>query len=132
MHLRAVRSAKVAERAGGTFVALTAGELAAISPQDSGVLIRDDGGIWPAGRSNAIVEYEHGHDMPTEEIASNSKIRLRSILGRPTSGVPDRAVSYTIAEGGVYRLSTPGKRSTGIPDVDAAYLRHAHSQIWIA
>jgi hypothetical protein len=132
MQLRTCRAAKVAERAGGTFTALTAGQIAAIAADESGVLIRDDGEVWPAGRANVIVEYEYGHDMPPEEIASAAKIRLRSRLGSTTSSVPDRALSFTAADGGVYRISTPGPQRTGIPDVDAAYLGNAHEKVWIA
>jgi hypothetical protein len=132
MQLRVCRAAKVADRAGGTFTALTAGQVAAVAADESGVLIRDDGDTWPAGRANVIVEYEHGHDMPVEEIASAAKQRLRSRLGMTDTSVPYRAISFSAEAGGTYRLSTPGPRSTGMPDVDAAYLRHAHQKVWIA
>lgn len=132
LELRALRAASVAERAGGTFVALTAGELAAVAPLRSGVLARDDGGKWPYGRRNVLVEYEYGLDMPGEGIRSAAKLRLRSRLTMNRSAIPDRALSFTTNEGGTYRLTTAGPRSTGQPDVDAEYLRDAHERVWIA
>jgi hypothetical protein len=132
MQVRAVRSAKVAVRAGGTFIALSVDQVAAVAPDASGVLVRDDGDVWPRGRKNVLVEYEHGLDYPPEEVRTAAMLRLRSRLGMGNTGVPDRAISFTVAEGGVYRLSTPGKDRTGVPDVDAAYLRHRDEAVWIA
>ena len=131
MYLRTVRAASVAPFAGQTFTALDAGALAALAAQPEGVIIRDDGAVWPAGHRNVIVEYEHGLDAPPEEIRSQAKLHFRSVLNRPNTGVPDRALSFTVADGGVYRLTLPGADSTGIPDVDAAYARNAEPKVWI-
>jgi hypothetical protein len=132
MMLRTCRAASTAPYAGAGFTAFTAGQLSAVAAAPSGVLIRTDGGIWPYGRSNVIVEVEHGADSCPAEITSAAMRRLRSKLGAPKSNVPDRAISYTVADGGVYRLTTPGPRSTGIPDVDAAYQGGGHERVWIA
>jgi hypothetical protein len=130
--VRTVRAASVAERYGAALVPLTSDQLAAVAPEPSGVLIRDDGAVWPRGHQNVIVDYEHGADRPPEDIHQNSMLRLRSVMGRTTSGIPDRVLSYSIADGGIYRIALPSATSTGIPDIDAAYKRHGHDRVWIS
>jgi hypothetical protein len=132
MDLRAVRAVKVAARYGQTYVDLTAAELAAVAPLQSGVLARDDGGIWPAGRRNVIVEYEYGKDYCPPEVTDAAIMRLRYIVTASRTTVPDRAISYTILEGGVYRMAQAGRRSTGSPDIDASYLRNGNPTFWLA
>jgi hypothetical protein len=130
--VRTVRAASVAERFGAALVPLTVDQLAAVAPEPSGVLIRDDGAVWPRGHQNVIVEYEHGADRPPEDVHQNAMLRLRSVMGRTASGIPDRALSYSIADGGIYRIALPNATSTGIPDIDAAYKRAGHERVWIA
>lgn len=132
MNLRAVRSVKVAAGYGQPYVDLAAAELAAVAPLESGVLARDDGSSWPAGRRNVIVEYEYGHDYPPPEVTDQSIMRLRYMVSSNRTSIPDRAISYTILEGGVYRMAQAGKRSTGSPDIDAAYLRNGNPTFWLA
>jgi hypothetical protein len=133
MYLRAVRAASVSSSGpAGPFVALTAGQLAALAALDSGVIVRTDD-VWPAGRQNVIVEYEHGMDYPPEDIRSAARLRLRSILPRASSGIPDRTISFTDpSTGGIYRLSLPTAERTGIPDVDGAYDAYREPKVWIA
>lgn len=116
-YIRTVRAVRVAG------VAWSAGDVAAVAKSDHGVLTRPGGAIWPAGAGNAVVEYEHGSDVPPAEISNMAMSRLRSKLAQPKSGIPERSLSYTTVDGGVYRLSTPSADATGIPDVDAAYQR---------
>lgn len=132
MFLRSLRAAKVAPQAGGTFTDLSAGEVAATAALPEGVLTRDDGGIWPEGHRNVIVEYEHGMDYPPQEIAEAALLRLQSFAGRASSNIPARAISWTAGEGGIYRISTPSKDRTGIPEVDGAYSRYPNERVWIA
>jgi hypothetical protein len=122
--LRAVRSIKMAGRAGGTFTAFTTAEMGAVAALNSGVLCRDDGNVFTEGRQNVLVEYEYGLDMPPEGVRTQAMRHLRYLLNAGRSGIPDRAISFTIQDGGVYRISTPGEVRTGIPDVDAEYERH--------
>jgi hypothetical protein len=120
--LRVLRAVTVAG------VAWSAPDVAAVGLSAHGVLTRPGGAIWPAGSGNIIVEYEHGLDFPPEPVKSASMIHLRALLGRSKSGVPDRAASFTSGEGGTYRLTLPGEESTGIPDVDAAYMAYARKR----
>jgi hypothetical protein len=131
MDLRAVRSVKVAERYGQPYVDLGVAELAAVAPLASGVLCRDDGSIWPRGRRNVIVEYEYGQDYCPAEVTDSAIMRLRYIVTANRTSVPDRAISYTILEGGVYRMAQAGRRSTGSPDIDAAYTRNGNPTFWL-
>lgn len=115
-NVRAVRAVTVA----GT--AWSAPDVAALVPEDSGVLYRPGCVPWPAGR--VILEVEHGWDYPPEGIRTAAMLRLRSSLGQFSSQVPQRAISFTVQDGGVYRLSTPSRDRTGVPDVDGPYARY--------
>lgn len=123
--LRALR----AVRSDGT--ALTAPEVAAIGVSSSGILVRPGGNVWPWADAivgsltpNVVLEYEHGLNQPPEEVRDAAIVRLRSRLTSTDTGVPYNAISFTAAEGGTYRLSTPSRERTGIPDVDAVYGRY--------
>jgi hypothetical protein len=50
-------------------------------------------------------------------------LRCKTLLSQPKSGIPARAASFSLADGGVYRLSLPSRESTGIPEVDGAYAK---------
>lgn len=115
--IRTVRSVSV------NGVAWTAGQLSNVEYGDSGIL-SIHGGIWMFGRKNIIFEYEYGHDYPSPYLATAAVIRSRSRLGLTDSKVPYRAMSYSSAEGGTYRLSMPGQTTTGIPEVDATLARN--------
>lgn len=117
-YLRAVRAVTI----GGTVLA--ADSLAAIVAKPSGVIYRPGG--WPWGQANVLVEYEHGMAAAPGDVEDAALLRLRSRLSMGKSAIPDRAISWTVQEGGVYRLGVAGPRSTGIPEVDAAYLGYAY------
>jgi len=120
--LRAVRAVSV----GG--VAWLAPDVAALGFTDFGTIVRPGGALWPAGLRNVVLEYEHGLDFPPGTIREAGILRLRSRIAVTRSGVPDRATSYTVADGGVYRLSMPGKERTGVPEVDGAYEKHTRAR----
>lgn len=121
---------------------LTSDELAALTVQSDGILryLNSQGvfsgvhtsGIFPSGLGNVVVEYEHGYDQPPNEIRDAAIAYIRERLQRPRSGIPDRAVSFAVAEGGTYRLAVPDGWSTGNPDIDAILERHAWPTIGIA
>jgi hypothetical protein len=124
--VRTIRSVTMAPRTGGTFTALTAGQLVALSVGADSMVRREDGGVWTEGRDNVVVEYEFGLDAPPRDLARAAKTRLRSRLNAKSSGIPERAMSISVVDGmGTYQLSTPGAWRTGIPDVDAAYARYS-------
>lgn len=123
--VRTIRSAKVAPRAGQSYVSLTAGQLGALAVTSDGTLQRTDYGIWTEGRSNIVIEYEFGCDAPPADLKRGGLLRLRSRVNLHRGGVPDRAISFQLAEGGTYRLSTPSAERTGIPEVDGTYARYS-------
>jgi len=131
---RVVRSIQLAPVYGAPYVAFTDAQLAATAPGDDGVLRLDAGlywpttgflwgAVWPYGRRNIIVEYEHGLDCPTPDIARGSKIRFKSMLLQSKSSVPDRAERIAVTEMGTVLLASPTENTTGISEVDAAYAR---------
>jgi len=120
--IRAVRAVTV----NGTV--WSAPEVTALGFTDFGVIKRPGGAIWPAGTGNIVVEWEHGWDYPPADLSEAAILRLRSRIAYTLSGIPDRAISFDIAEGGTFRLSTPGKQRTGIPDVDGVYEKYTRQQ----
>lgn len=123
--IRTIRAVKVAPRVGQTFVALTADQLAALAVTPDNMVIRTDGAVWTEGRQNVVVEYELGLSRPPADLLRQAKTRFRTWANVVHSGVPDRALSFTSAEGTNYRLDQPGAYKTGVPDVDAAYGRYS-------
>lgn len=114
INVRALRSVTVAG---------VAQNLTGLTVSESGVL---RGLTWAAVETGTqiVVEYEHGRDYPPEDLKDACMLRLRSRLSQGDSGVPQRALSFSVADGGVYRLSTPAANRTGIPDVDGVYERY--------
>ncbi|MGH3371801.1 MAG: hypothetical protein ACRDPR_17555 [Nocardioidaceae bacterium] len=124
-HVRSIRSVKMAPRADGTFVAFDAGELAALQVADDGTLRRVDGAVFTRGFGNVIVELEYGLDGPPAELVQACLTRFRSRLNLNKTSIPDRASSFTVADGGTFRLDMPGAWKTGLPAVDAVYARYS-------
>jgi hypothetical protein len=120
--LRAVRAVSV------NGVALAGTDLTGLGFSDHGVIKRPGGALWPDGLRNIIPEYEHGWDYPPGEVSSAGILRLRARLSQTSSAIPDRAISFTVAEGGVYRLSTPSRQRTGQPDVDGVLERYTRAR----
>jgi hypothetical protein len=123
--VRTVRAVSVAPRAGQTFVALTAAELAALVVQPDSTLRRVDSNVWTEGLQNVIAEYEFGLDGLPAQLLKAAKTRFRNHLNINKSAIPDRASSFTATDGGTYRLTLPDAFRTGVPDVDAAYARYS-------
>ena len=123
--VRTIRSVRMAPRADQTFVSFTAAELAALTVADDGTLRRQDNRVFTEGFQNIIIELEYGLDAPPPDLVQAALTRFRSRLNFNRSQIPDRASSYTAADGGTYRLSMPGPWQTGIPEVDATYARYS-------
>lgn len=102
-------------------------ELDAIPASRAGVAVRTDGEIFERGRSNIVVEYEHGHDRPPADVVEAFMLRVRDVLNRSNRGVPDRATTFTSDVGGTYALLVAGRGGsiTGIPDVDVVLKRYS-------
>lgn len=135
--IRTVRSVHVLDVAGSSSsTAFTADELAALvwqpgTPLDGGdpMIRRGDAGWFAPGRGNVVVEFEYGLDQPPADLQRATIRRLRSRLTTEASGIPDRATSFSVTNGGTYQLANPGPYSTGIPDVDAVYQRYSARSI---
>lgn len=101
----------------------TVRSLTGLGVTPSGVIT---GGSWPAAIPDSVVmvEFEYGMDYPPEDLRDAAMLRLRSRVNQGDSGVPQRALSFTVGDGGTYRLSVPSARRTGVPDVDGVYERY--------
>ena len=88
-----------------------------------GVIERPSG--WARGRANVSVAVEVGLDAPPPDLADAICTRIRTLLSRPDSNVPLRAIQWQPEAGGSYRLDRASRFRCGIPDVDAVYFRHS-------
>jgi hypothetical protein len=124
-HVRSIRSVKMAPRADGTFTSFSASELAALRVSEDGTLRRLDGRIFAEGFANVIVELEYGLDAPPAELVRATLTRFRTRLNLGKTNIPSNASSFTVADGGTYRLDLPGAWKTGRPEIDAVYARYS-------
>lgn len=102
----------------------TAQSLSGLGVSVAGVVSGSSAWYGRVSGTSVIAEYEHGMDYPPEDLKDAAMLRLRSRLSAGDTGVPQRALSFSVADGGVYRLSTPSGKKTGIPDVDGVYERY--------
>lgn len=124
-HVRSVRRVSMAPRADEPFTDFTVAELAAVRVSEDGTLRRLDEQVFTEGFGNVVVEYEYGLSAPPEDLQQAALRRFRSRLNMNKTGIPDRATSFTLSDGGAFRISMPGAWATGIPEVDAAYARYS-------
>lgn len=109
----------------GATTAWTATEVAAIRTAEVTGLVHSALRSFPAGTQNLIVAWEHGHDRPPTDVRDKAMLRLRHHVTRPKSAVPDRAATFQLEGGNVYRLDQAGARKTGIADIDAVLDRYS-------
>lgn len=97
-------------------VALAAGELAATTPSDAGILHNLSGWAW--GQENYIVSYEHGYSRTPARVSQAALTLAR--LWLVDGPLDERTTAFTTADG-TFTLSTPGMRGAvfGVPEVDA-------------
>jgi hypothetical protein len=107
----------------------TAANLAAVHLDEGGIITRL-AATWSPCLTK--IGYEFGFDQPPEDIREAVIRRWRYHLAHPASAIPDRAISFSVGEGGTFRLSTPGPNRTGDPDVDAIYLSPEHHIAMVA
>lgn len=116
-----VRSVTAASIGG---VALTAGELAQLAIEPSGIVRRNDLNLWTKGVKNVVISYEYGYDSPPEDVSKAAMtLAFESLV--PSSLNP-RATSQS-TDLGEFRLSVANVdmgRFTGIPEVDAVILTY--------
>ncbi len=93
-------------------------ELDVDSEGDAGI-IRRLVGDFRIGRTR--IDYRHGLDLPPGDLVDALIQRWVYWLTHPSSGIPDRAISYSSEEGSTFRLATPDAIHTGDPHVDAVY-----------
>jgi hypothetical protein len=126
--IRTIRSVSVITTPGNVVV-YDATQLAAIVIDEDFQIQRSDGGVFDEGRRNVTIEYECGWDAPPAELKDAAMLRLRAVLNRRKTTVPDRATSFVTEGGTTFRLDTPNAFSTGIPEVDAVYNRYSMREL---
>lgn len=122
--LRSVRSVRLYSDA-TTYTAETVSVSLGGLDARSGVAVRTDGGVWPVGCDNIVIEYEHGFDRPPQDVADACMFHARSMLTAPNAPMADSAERYTTPDGVVIFRSLPAANRTGLLQVDAVYERHS-------
>jgi hypothetical protein len=117
-----------------TYTSFTAGELAAIPSTDSAVLERTDGGVFSCGKANIEVGYTFGLRAVPGDLRKAMIAAIRADIASTITGIPDRAVTFQMAEGGTFNLATPGTGQwvTGVPAIDEAIKRYRFRRIGVA
>lgn len=121
--LRMVRSLRTYTDA-TTFTSWTAEDLASLEFDRYGDVTARSGTVFARGDRNLSATFEHGHERPPAGIKRAALQRLRARMNEALTSIPDRATSFSVAEGGTYRLDTAGALKTGQPEVDAALAKY--------
>lgn len=116
-----------------TYTAFTDAEIAAVGPSEAGVVYRSDRNVWSCG-VDYVIEYEYGLDRPPSDLQRAAIQRLRSLLGKPSSGIPDKAVTFTPTNSATAVLASEGRNGwiTAIPAIDAVLMRYRFEHIGVA
>lgn len=110
--LRTVRAARIYTSA-TAYTSLTADELAAIPADDAGIATRTDGGTWPTGDANIVIEYEHGHDRPPADLVNAAIVHLRLQINETRTGFSAEPQIITDAIGNVIDVPSPWRTVLG-------------------
>lgn len=91
-----------------------------------GVLLASSAPVYGA---TVTVTVDYGFSVVPDDVKRAGIIRVRSLLAAESSGIPDRATSFTDVGDNRYNLATAGKfgSETGIPEVDAILARYTSS-----
>lgn len=83
-------------------------------------------GTYTGTGSLLTVYYSYGFPTVPNDVRRAAIMRAQSLAYSRDSGIPDRATSFQMGEGGFFSLATAGKNGseTGIPDVDAILRRY--------
>jgi hypothetical protein len=105
---------------------VTAIDVAGVGPSSTGIVTLVGSDLWPCD-GEIEVGYVHGMTRPPHDVLSAVARYMRDILGSGTSGIPDRATTYSDGQGGTTQLATPGLGPfvTGIPEVDKVLMDRA-------
>jgi hypothetical protein len=125
--IRTVRSVRIYPTAGAvSYTSFTAAQLDGLTVAPDGMIRRTDGDVWRHGYGTIVIEVEHGHDGPLTDITGAALERGQDLLLNPDTAIPPRARAYTDSNTGFsYDLATADKMSTGLPRVDAVYIRRS-------
>lgn len=91
-------------------------------------------GRWWYTGADITVGYEYGQDAPPADLVEAVALAVRRRVLSSSSGLDDRAMSYTTPEGVNVSLVTPGLGPwvTGIPEVDQVLQRRRRERIVFA
>lgn len=124
--VRTVRSCRILSSAGSSsYTSLTSAQLAGLVVTKDGQIRRTDGGVFPDGLGNIVVEVEHGFTAPKSDMRTAALQRIRDLLSNPLSSVPARATKYVQPDGFGYDFTDRDEFSTGLSEVDAVYQRYS-------
>lgn len=126
MRVSAVRRAEERTSGSQTWTALSAGDLADVLVEPTGLLVRETTGVWTLGRRNWRIAYEHGWEQVPEAIKLAA---LRVLVSQVIpSNHSDRMLSETNSLG-TFRLAAPDARQWGrwfgLPLVDATLAEYS-------
>tara|TARA_R110000868_G_scaffold23742_5_gene94997 strand:- start:4552 stop:5445 length:894 start_codon:yes stop_codon:yes gene_type:complete len=123
--LRRVRSITGIMADGETWEPFTAAQILTIPPADLGAVVVP-GYAWPAG--DFVIEYEYGLDRLPSDLSRAILERLRYLSGRTSTGIPDKALTFSAngPGGGSYGLAVEGRAGfiTAMPGVDLLIKRY--------
>lgn len=125
--IRTIRSVRDYYYTYPTYTAFDATQLSNLNWSASGALTSTDGYWWcNQALGSYVVEYEHGMDRPPVDVVAAAIRWLRATLNANKSGIPDRATSFSVNDGGSYSLIVPGMNGavSGIPEVDLVIDRY--------
>lgn len=123
--LRTVRTVRVYTST-TAYSSFSATELAAIAPSERGIALRADGNTWDPDTYGIVVEYEYGFDRPPSDLVRAILRRARYWFGQTSSGMPERATTFSSDQGGTYSLALAGRAGniTALDDVDLLIKRY--------
>ena len=109
-----------------SYTELTAAELAEIAPAEDGILTLpvSTSGAWKVTAAVEVGFWQPGSAVVGSQVPADVRrqalLAARAGTNQARSGIPDRATSQQLADGGSVTLATPGvgRWITGIPTVD--------------
>jgi hypothetical protein len=109
----------------------TASELTGVTVDQDTVVVLP---YSTAGFESVEFGFEHGMDSPPADVRRAAMQWARLLANQTKSGVPDRATTMQLPDGGSVTLATPGvgRWHTGVPFVDEVLRRYDHRSPLVA